>query len=265
MNELDQLFADGWRPEGVRVITSYDCPRNCKFCYQPQRSSVLLRAGKLQEHLKGMKVHGFVPVYFTFQGGEISTHPDHALQLFSVADRAFPQVFRKSLTTNGYGDWGFYHKAKIYGITHITLSMHGSNTHVADKAMTLARSGFYTVRLNCFLHRDHLEDARRVYLFCRGTGIQLTLCEDLRKDCIAPPTKEEIEEHVLQDEADNYVRHRYKHQDVWVDPVHNFRFWVYHHLDHYDYDNLIILPDGTLTKTFDDVMLCAGAGEPNAA
>jgi hypothetical protein len=47
--------------------------------------------------------------------------------------------------------------------------------------------------------------------------------------------------------------------------VTGYRFWVYHHIDHYDYNNIIVLPDGTLTMVFDDVMVCAGAGESDAA
>ena len=262
---VDGALCSGHRPEGVRVITSYECERNCRFCYQEQRHSVKLYPKKLHEHLQDMAARTFIPIYFTFQGGEISTHPDHALQLFSVADKVFPQVFRKSLTSNGYGDPAFYQKAKLYGITHITLSLHGVNNRVAELALRLARDGFYTVRINCFLHRDLLANARAVYRFCRDANIQLTLCEDLRPDCMDPPTPDEVKEHVLQGDANSYVFRSYKHQDVWTNPTRNYRFWVYHHADHYDYNNLIVLPDGSLTMAFDDVMVCAGAGESDAA
>jgi hypothetical protein len=189
--------------------------------------------------------------------------------LCAAADRYYPQVFRKSITSNGYGELDFYRKAKLYGITHITLSLHAPSAQVEQLARRVARDGFYTVRVNCFLHRDRLEQAQYVYHFCRANHIQLTLCEDLRHDGADPPTPAEIREHVLADAVSHEYRvQHHKHQDVWTrlwGKGAPYRFWVYHHIDHYDYNNIIVLPDGSLTMTFDDVMVCAGAGESDAA
>ncbi len=265
---VKDLMVTGARPEGVRVITTYDCKRGCKFCYQKQRHSAKLNSAVLQQHLRDMVEHDLLPIYFTFQGGEVSTHPEHTYALCAAADLYYPQVFRKSLTSNGYGELDFYRKAKVYGITHITLSLHGPDPQVELLARRLASDGFFTVRINCFLHRDRLTEAAYVYRFCLANLIQLTLCEDLRPDCMDPPTAEEIREHVVEDQRSDYRVQRYKHQDVWTSPWlpdGYYRFWVYHHADHYDYNNLIVLPDGSLTMTFDDVMVCAGAGESDAA
>jgi len=265
---VKELLNTGAWPEGVRVITSYDCARGCKFCYQKQRHSVKLGVDVFREHLRDLQKYGPIPIYFTFQGGEVTTHPAHTFALCSAADLYFPQVFRKSITSNGYGELAFYQQAKLFGVTHITLSLHGPNARVEQLACRLAHDGFYTVRVNCFLHRDHLEKAAHVYQFCRANSIQLTLCEDLRPDCASPPSIMEIKEHVLRD-LGTYRVQRHKHQDVWTSDCScnsaPYRFWVYHHIDHYDYNNLIVLPDGTLTMTFDDVMVCAGAGESDAA
>lgn len=263
---VKELVNAGAWPEGVRVITTYDCKRSCKFCYQTQRHSTQLDVDVFREHLRDLQKHGPMPIYFTFQGGEVTTHPDHTFALCSSADHYFPQVFRKSVTSNGYGELDFYQKAKLHGITHITLSLHGPNARVEQLACRLAHDGFYTVRVNCFLHRDHLVDAAHVYKFCRTNSIQLTLCEDLRPGCVSPPSIVAIKEHVVQYEP--YGVQGYKHQDVWTSTSQRdvpYRFWVYHHVDQYDYNNLIVLPDGTLTMTFDDVMVCAGAGESDAA
>jgi len=260
-----ELLDTGVRPEGVRVITTYACSRGCKFCYQTQRHSVKLDSVKFVQHCRDMQDIGLMPIYFTFQGGEVSTHPNHTYAMCRVADKYFPQVFRKSITSNGYGERDFYHAVKLHGITHITLSLHGPNKRVETLAQDLAQDGFYTVRINCFLHQDHLDAARYVYCFCRDNRIQLTLCEDLRPDCIKPPSPKQISEDVLKLESPHYVMRRYKHQDVWTNPVTHYRFWVYHHIDHYDYNNIIVLPDGSLTMTFDDVMVCAGSGENDAS
>lgn len=265
---VEELLNTGARPEGVRVVSTYDCKRHCKFCYQTQRHSAKLDSEVFRQHLRDMQGFGLMPIYFTFQGGEVSTYPEHTYALCAAADRYYPQVFRKSLTSNGYGELDFYRKAKLYGITHVTLSLHQQNEQVEQLLCRLARDGFYTVRVNCFLHRDRLPAAAYVYRFCRDNLIQLTLCEDLRSGCAPPPTVEEIKEHVLHAPAHAYRVQKHKHQDVWTSLWGEggyYRFWVYHHIDHYDYNNIIVLPDGSLTMTFDDVMMCAGAGESDAA
>ena len=56
----------------------------------------------------------------------------------------------------------------------------------------------------------------------------------------------------------SYKEIKYKHQNVFFSEEHNFRFWVYRHLDHYDYNNIIVMPNGDITITFDDIIHCKG-------
>ena len=89
-----------------------------------------------------------------------------------------------------------------------------------------------------------------VYLFAKRTGINLTLCEELREDNQAvfeslPMVRELIDKGELQMVRKN------KHEMVFTDSD-GYQFWNYLHQDNYDYNNLIVLPDGTLTDDFGD-------------
>ena len=57
---------------------------------------------------------------------------------------------------------------------------------------------------------------------------------------------------------DSYVVEQFSHQNVFYSRKHNFRFWVYRHLNHYDYNNIIVMPNGDITITFDDIIHCKG-------
>jgi len=68
-----------------------------------------------------------MPIYFTLQGGEISVIPELTKEIAKISDYYYPQVFRKSVTTNGDSSIEFYESLKLYGITHITFSLHKPN------------------------------------------------------------------------------------------------------------------------------------------
>ena len=236
--------------EGVRTICTYSCKNNCSFCYQKERNGKFLSTKKFTNALNGVD---FLPIYFTFQGGEVSFFPEETLKVLNIADKRFPQVFRKSITTSGVGDLEFYKETKKYGITHFSFSLHKRNPKTESKILKLARSGFFTIRVNCFFSEERMKEVEEVLSFCIENDIQLTLCEDLRLSK-NPKNSETILKKIVK----NYKIERYKLQSIYWLKDNKFRFWVYKHLDNYDYNNLIILPDGSTTITFNDVMDCHG-------
>ncbi len=258
LEEKIQQHLDLYKPEGVRVVSTYKCNRNCTFCYQDSKQSTLLTSDKFREILRISKSKGFMPIYFTFQGGEVSNYPEETYELIKLADRYYPQVFRKSVTSNGYGDMDFYRNLKLYGITHLTFSLHKATKFIEDRLLELKSDGFYTVRVNCYLDTENFSDVAYVFNFCQRHKIQLTICEDLRlsSDVTYDSTK------LLRDSGTidmTYHEEKFKHQNVFYSKEHNFRFWVYRHLNHYDYNNIIVMPNGDITITFDDIIHCQGS------
>lgn len=257
LEEKIQQHLDLYKPEGVRVVETYKCNRNCTFCYQDSKESVLLTPDKFRDILRISKSKGFMPIYFTFQGGEVSNYPEQTIELIKLADFYYPQVFRKSVTSNGYGEMNFYRDLKLYGITHLTFSLHKNTKVIEQRLLELKSDGFYTVRVNCYLDPDNLSDVGYVFNFCQKHKIQLTICEDLRlsSDINYDSTKMMRDFNIIDA---SYKEIKYKHQNVFFSQEHNFRFWVYRHLDQYDYNNIIVMPNGDITITFDDIIHCKG-------
>lgn len=257
LEEKIQQHLDLYKPEGVRVVTTYKCNRNCTFCYQDSKESVVLTPEKFRDILRISKGKGFMPIYFTFQGGEVSNYPDETIELIKLADFYYPQVFRKSVTSNGYGEMGFYRDLKLYGITHLTFSLHKRTPIIEERLLELKSDGFYTVRVNCYLDENNLNDVAYVFNFCQKHKIQLTVCEDLRLSAeVTYDSTKMLRESGIIDNS--YKEIKYKHQNVFFSQEHNFRFWVYRHLNHYDYNNIIVMPNGDITITFDDIIHCKG-------
>lgn len=252
-----QKHLDLYNPEGVRVVSTYECNRNCTFCYQDSKQSILLTPDKFENILRISKDKGFMPVYFTFQGGEVSTYPEETYELIKLADKYYPQVFRKSVTSNGYGDMEFYRDLKLFGITHLTFSLHKDTPKIEERIIELKQDGFYTFRVNCYLDAENLDNVKHVVDFCNRNNVQLTVCEDLRLSAdINYDSTQVLLEHGIID--DSYVVEQFSHQNVFYSRKHNFRFWVYRHLNHYDYNNIIVMPNGDITITFDDIIHCKG-------
>ena len=257
LEEKIKQHLDSFNPEGVRVVSTYECNRNCSFCYQDSKSSTILTPDKFEDILKISKKNGFLPIYFTFQGGEVSNFPEETFELIKLADKYYPQVFRKSVTSNGYGNMNFYRDLKLYGITHLTFSLHKRQKKIEERLIELKSDGFYTTRVNCYLDVDNISNVKYVFDFCQVNKIQLTLCEDLRlsADVNYDSTKLLLDNNIIDN---TYIEEKFKHQNVFHSKEHNFRFWVYKHLDHYDYNNIIVMPNGDITITFDDIIHCKG-------
>lgn len=251
-NHLNQ-----YKPEGVRVVSTYKCNRNCSFCYQNNKESTLLTSYKFENILKIFKKYNFIPIYFTFQGGEISNYINETYELIKISDKYYPQVFRKSVTSNGYGDIDFYRNLKLYGITHLTFSLHKNTPFIEKRLLELKSDGFYTVRVNCYLNENNLDDVNYVLRFCEKNKIQLTICEDLKlsTDIKYDSTKLLYDNKIINNK---YIEEKHKHQNIFYSIENNFKFWVYKHLNHYDYNNIIIMPNGDITITFDDIINCKG-------
>ena len=196
-----------------------------------------------------------MPIYFTFQGGEVSNYPEETFELIKLADLYYPQVFRKSVTSNGYGVMSFYRNLKLYGITHLTFSLHKRTPFIEERLLELKSDGFYTVRVNCYLDENNLQDVKYVFDFCEKNKIQLTICEDLRLSANITYDSSALLVPVI---GNTYIETKFKHQNVFYSVENNFRFWVYRHLNHYDYNNIIVMPNGDITITFDDIIHCKG-------
>lgn len=258
--DVDKILAE-YHPEGVRVVGTYRCNRNCKFCYQPTKSSEVLIPSRLDAIFTFMQAADFIPIYITYQGGELSLFPDDAIRYFKAGQNIFPQVFRKSLTTNGTATLSFYRSLKMYGITHLTFSLHNPDPDVEARIIALAHDGFFTVRVNCFMDLDqsHWQRIRYVYDFCRRNMVQLTLCEDLRQgeSVLSEDYSQQtiyLLAQILGLERAGVDFSESKNQILVRVMEHEFLFWIYRHRDNYDYNNVIVLPDGSLTMTFDDVL-----------
>lgn len=254
-NKLKDYIAR-YNPEGLRIVSTYACKQNCKFCYQKTRKGGFLKDDKLKIILDSIKELNWNPTYITHQGGEISDFEEESMDMFKITDDYFPCVFRKSITTNGLGNIDFYKKSKLYGITHFTTSLHGKNTKLEEKLIELKKDGFLTARVNCFFDIENLDKVKYVFDFCKKNDIQLTICEDLRlSEDVNFNSSKTLYKYIIND---SYEEIKHKHQFIYVSEKENYKFWVYKHLDHYDYNNVIIMPNGDITMTFDDIIDCKG-------
>jgi molybdenum cofactor biosynthesis enzyme MoaA len=233
--------------EGIRVICTYGCKKNCSFCYQKKKTNKLLHPRKFKKILNNID---FFPSYFTFQGGEVSENPDHLFSLLKIADEKFPQVFRKSVTTNGNGSSWFYDHLKLYGATHLTFSLNNMfSLDLMNRIKHLSKSGFYTVRVNCYLDKECPGKIRDIFNFCYEHDLQLTLCGDLIKEA-----KDSAKWLYKNLNLEDYRVFIHKHQAIFISEKREYKFWLYKHLDNYDYNNLIVLPNGETTLCFNDVI-----------
>lgn len=233
--------------EGIRIVPTYYCNKHCNFCYQKTKDCNFADISKIENIIQNID---FIPAYITFMGGELSCFPEESKKLFSTVHSILPMVFAKSIITNGNGDLRWYEGLKNDGISRIIFSCHNDVDFIAmrEKIITLSKSAFFTTRVNCFLDKDHIDQAKKILNICGVNDIPLTFCYDLREqtndilDVIKP-----LGHFTSVELYNNYCIVR----------MGNYSFWVYYHKD-YKQNNLIILPDGSTTDDFKDVEDCKG-------
>lgn len=239
--------------EGIRIIATYSCKQNCKFCYQKIHHSCFLNPEKLENQIKKID---FIPVYFTFMGGELSYYPEKTYKIMEIVHKNFPMVYSKSLTTNGIGTIDWYQSLKNVGITRFNFSLHNINAseNILSKIEKIGRSYFYTIRINCFLDIDNFENAKEIVNFCFKKDIPLTLCCDINKK---ENNKSKIKEIIPKlCNTNNYIYKKYN--NYYIVEFNNYHLWIFIHDNNYLNNNLIILPNGSFTNNFEDVKNCKG-------
>jgi MoaA/NifB/PqqE/SkfB family radical SAM enzyme len=240
---MDKFIKDN-SPKEIHIIPTFSCDKRCKFCYQTNFENTWLELSKLELVLKGIKKN-FEPRAITFQGGEMTTLG--GFDYFELADKYFPQTYRKSLTTNGFQKLEYYKKLKLYGITHISFSYNEIDFGYEDKIKALSRDGFYNTRMNVVMYKNNAEFLRHIYNFAKHNNIQLTFCEDLRK----PPDYCSI----------GYLRNVLSLKDIKIVELGRYTkiitdsyiFWICKYTESGRNDSLIILPNGTLSMKFESL------------
>jgi molybdenum cofactor biosynthesis enzyme MoaA len=245
--------------EGMRIVFSYRCNFNCRFCYQRYRKGKVMELGRLEEVVSSLP-GDFTPDYITMMGGEIALYKE-ITEHFDFLHRRYPQV-RKSITTNGSGSIEFYGSLHRHGIDNVTFSLQTldpvsykeitrqsvmSLDEYIGKILRLRQQGKVNVRINSFIFPKTVNE---VYNFCKQNNLDLTFCEELNFGAKSIFDTMPLPKGVRK-------KFENKHQNIYVDED-GFEFWNYKHIDKYDYNNLIMLPDGTLTDDFGDVIMQEG-------
>jgi len=233
---------------GLRIITTYSCNRNCTFCYQSIKNSVKLNP----EHLANIP-QDFVPQYITVMGGEVSMNPLHTLQIMKALDIRYPTV-PKSVTTNGSGGVGFYNELASLGVTNISFSMPEPDEDLQHTILWLRQhTSLFTIRVNCYFKDPR--DAKGTFAWCLYNRIPLTLCPDMNMPYISA---QGVAKSLCGNDFETLLIT--ENQSIFLCKYpRELRFTVYGHGSEYNNDNWIILPNGTLTDRFKDVMECKGA------
>lgn len=226
--------------KGLRIIATYACSNKCSFCYQSTKDSVYLTPENLERALVELKE---VPEYVTLMGGEVSEYPEETDKLLSILSKRFDKI---SITTNGNGDVEWYKSLFNKGVTNISFSLYSIHlTKIIDKMKAIKPYG--SVRANCFFNRES-DMPSKVLQLCRKNGFNLTLCEDIYKN---EYHKDDIVKGLnIDDEIANIEDNE---QSVIVKLFDDYQFWIFRHIENYNNDNFIVLPNGTITFDFNDV------------
>ncbi|MCC6527306.1 MAG: radical SAM protein [Polyangiaceae bacterium] len=254
------LSGPAGQPAALRIVLTYRCNRRCTFCYQSRWEGRQLGARELEAALARLPAD-FRPAFATFMGGEPTLAPDLERAL-TLVRRSFPAA-ETSLTTNGSGSLALYRRLAALGLANLTFSLPALDPEVyraltaeapaalaryLDKIRALGRVPGLAVRINAYVVPGQ-EDA--VYRFCKQEGLRLTFCEELRSRtpderlALVPPAGTRVR-------AENALRR------VHVD-ADGFELWSYKQVERFDYNNWIVLPDGSLSRDFADILAERGA------
>ncbi len=246
-------------PGSLRVVLGYRCNFRCSFCYQQRRDGAFLATAELASVLDDHP--GLAPRFVTVMGGEATLSRGLAEVVAGLRSR-FPKA-ELSLTTNGSASAEAYLDLAEAGLQNLTFSVPTLDAALYPRVTGQVRQGLgeylgkidqlrerarCTIRLNAYAHAGN---ALEYYRYCKARGLRLTLCEDLVSASTA--TAQAIALPGLSVVHDDALRRI--HQDV-----DGFQVWQYRHVLHFrDYDNLIVLPNGTTTADFADVLAQRGA------
>ncbi len=243
----------------LRVVTGYKCNQCCPFCYQHRRDGGFLSVARLEEVLISRPT--FAPAYVTIMGGEPTLQPDLLELVFFLRGR-YPRAWF-SITTNGTAPVELYIALDAHGMNNITFSLQtldpqqfstltGQNKvrledYVA-KILYVRAHARASVRINAYILPETVET---VYRFCKEHDLKLTFCEDLLSQKIADSQRLDLSGDV-HEIIQNDIRRIYMDKD-------GFEFWNYKHVNVFDYHNIIVLPDGSVTDNFGDIIAQRGA------
>ena len=265
---------------GLRVVPTYRCDRSCPFCYESVETracpTFLLRLpiDKLPED--------FNPAYVTLLGGELAApfNQKATKQLLLSIQDAYP-FCKKTLITNGCGNLDFYEDLTHYGITDFTFSINSYNQEInmLEKIRKLGANPRFSVRINMFFDMKKFLENEEVFIpiwdvsSALPLGFKHTLCADIL-------CKDEINIDEVIDKINHFIEHR-SLGEFEVTGVYRFsnfvkvecsspneshnkvlEFWIsLPHTDgSFDKNEWIVLPDGTVTDDFADVVAGKGKG-----
>lgn len=244
--------------QALRVVVGYACNYRCRFCYQRHRGGGFLGAAELAALLDGLPAR-FAPRFATLMGGEPTLCPD-LRPMVAYLRRRYPAA-ELSLTTNGSASLEAYLALAALGLDNLTFSVPTLRAReypgvTSQRAQSLER---YLAKILAFKSRADVAvrvNARAsagrsaaLVRFCKAKGLKLTLCEDLVSGARARAQRLRAPgmDLVLEDDR----------RRIWRDGD-GFEVWQYRHVRTFDYSNLIVLPDGTLTEDFADVLAQRG-------
>lgn len=246
------LRHDFKKMEGLRIVLTYRCNYNCRFCYQKVKQGQTMPLDEFKVRL-ALIPKSYKPTYITLMGGEIATIWNFE-EYLKVLKRKWP-VIPISVTTNGSGSPEFYKRLFLIGVNNITFSLSTTDeqeykkvvglnvsvTEYMEKIKKVAQAG--QVRVNSYIYPKNVSD---IYLFCKENKLKLTFCEELKKE----------NQHVFREinRISNLKCVRKSKFEIVYQDTGGFEFWNYLHQDSYDYNNLIMLPNGSFTDDFGDVV-----------
>ncbi|HEY3451858.1 MAG TPA: radical SAM protein [Myxococcales bacterium] len=249
------------RLTALRVVVGHRCNQRCSFCYQRRRDGGLMTAPELAAVLHGLP-SVFAPRFVTLMGGEPTLCPDLPAMVSDLSAR-FPAA-ELSVTSNGTATAAAYLDLARRGAANLTFSLStldpvrypkitGQRAQTLEtylaKILQVRGETRASVRLNVYASADEVD---ALFRFAKLHALRLTFCEDLvsgdraRAQGLRPPRGTRVA-------VDDSLRRIYRDAD-------GFEAWQYKHLDGFaDYQNLIVLPDGTLSLDFADVLAQRGA------
>jgi len=242
----------------LRVVVGYRCNYQCRFCYQRERGGGFLRAHELASILNARP--RLRPRFVTLMGGEPTLCGELAQMIAGLRHR-FPDA-ELSVTSNGSAETATYLELDRLGVDNLTFSIptldeaaypglsgqavQGLEEYLRKVEEVRARARA-AVRVNAYAHAGNALD---FYRLCKRLGLKLTLCEDLvsadraRAQALALPGVPLVFADAL--------RKVYRDAD-------GYEVWHYLHVQEFAYANLIVLPDGSVTEDFADVLAQRGA------